>query len=1117
MILHQRPISFALWLGASLVMPTQGWAANELSTQYTQQNSQCTGTVTDEQGEPVIGATILVKGTNNRVVTDFDGHFTLPNVNRGSVLILSYIGMDSQEVKWNGQPLKVKMKEQSQALNEVVITGYGGQQKRATLTTAISKMDSKVLDAAAFANAGSALQGSVTGLQVFNGSGQPGTAPSITLRGGASITGSAPALIIVDGVERTLSEVNPSDIESMEVLKDAASTAIYGARANGGVILITTKQAKRGTSTINYRMKVGVNFRRDDYDFMNARDYIYYNRLGMKRYATSMKGHGTPANVDAQNGYSGYGYTNFTPRTDVLYYDAANPDHKKLLEEEGWQLMDDPYFSDSPKRQLMFKDYSGLLEKAIFHDQTTTQDHYLNFSGGNNFGSFVASLGYYHEEGVVRNTSYKRFTGSVKGDYQIKPWLKVRAGAQYTWRTRPKSYVDSWSSLFYRTRSQRPTWNPYLKDGSPAPGWSSSDGNYLYWNDKLTSSNGYRAETYNIGFDLTLIPKHLTLTTNASLYHTLDQVENFNKAFYTQSNPNKINTTRRSYGYLMKDTQTQLNAFLNYRNTFADKHNVDLMFGGEYYDYNYYKLWASTKNSPTDDIPTLNAGADKDDNPGSYKSRNRIESLFGRFNYDYMQKYLLSFTFRYDGNSKLKDNRWGFFPGVSLGWNMMEEDFWKASKLSKVISNIKPRISYGSNGNVSGIGDFYIYGVYDQLTNYNGNTAFYDRSLVNTALKWEQSHTFEAGLDLGFFKNRLSFILDYYVRNTSNLLQSVNLPSYLGFKSIQTNLGKLRNQGFEMEVRATPVHLRNGFRWDLSFNLSTVKNTIIKLPKSERPFNQLEGVEVAAGKVDANGHTPTKWIGGYREGGKLGDLYSYKQDHIFRDWDDIRQHANKRIDNVAKLYGPGLADEVNPQTGVLYKNSAGWKAIEPGDVCWEDINGDGIINTLDRKVVGNLRPTVTGGWSTTLSYKNLSLYARFDYALGHTIYNDLKARSMGQFQGQFNLIDKVKDMWSEDNPNSKYPVFTYADQLNKHNIWRGNSIFYEKADYMALREITLSYNLPKQWTKALQMSNASVYLTGQNLFYITGYDGASPEPSDGFDYGRYPSPRTLIFGLNITF
>lgn len=252
-----------------------------------------------------------------------------------------------------------------------------------------------------------------------------------------------------------------------------------------------------------------------------------------------------------------------------------------------------------------------------------------------------------------------------------------------------------------------------------------------------------------------------------------------------------------------------------------------------------------------------------------------MESLFGRFNYDFMQKYLLSFTFRYDGNSRLKDNRWGFFPGVSLGWNIMEEDFWKNSKVSDFISNIKPRVSYGSNGNVSGIGDFYIYGVYDQTTQYHGNTAFFDRSLVNTALKWEQSHTFEAGLDLGFLKNRLSFIFDYYVRNTSNLLQSVNLPSYLGFSSIQTNLGKLRNQGFEMEVRATPVNLRNGFRWDFSANLSTVKNTIIKLPDSNRPHNQLGGVEVAAGKIDDKKHTPTKWIGGYREGGNLGDLYGY--------------------------------------------------------------------------------------------------------------------------------------------------------------------------------------------------------------------------------------------------
>ena len=1118
MILHIKPIGFTLCMGVSFLMPTHGFAVSKLPVQSVQQSGKCTGIILDEQGEPIIGATVQVKGTSNGAATDLDGRFSLSNIPPGSIIVISYIGMDTKEVKWDGQEIKVTLKEEQHALNELIVTGYGGQQKRATLTTAISKMDNKVLDAAAFSNVGSALQGSVTGLQVVNSSGQPGTAPSITLRGGASITGSAPALIIVDGVERTLSEINPSDIESIEVLKDAASTAIYGARANGGVILVTTKRAQAGTSSINYRLKVGANFKRDDYKFMNARNYLYYNRMGFKRYADAMEGHGRAANVDAQNGYSGRGYTDYTPRTDVMYYDATNPEHQRLLTEEGWEVMDDPYYGATNGAKLIFKDYGGLLEDAIYHNQTLTQDHYLSFSGGNNMGSFVASLGYYNENGVVRNTSFRRFTGSVKGDYQIKPWLKVRAGAQYTWFTKPDSYFGSWSSLFYRTRSQRPTWNPYLADGSPAPGWSSSDGNYMYWNDKLTMENGSRSETFNIGFDLTLIPKHLKMSANGSIYHVLNQNESFNKAYYTQSNPNSINTTRRAYAYMMKDTQIQLNTILNYFDTFAEHHNVDFMLGAEYYDYNYFWMNASTKNSPTDDIPTLNAGADKDSNPKSEKSGNRIESLFGRFNYDYKQKYLLSFTFRYDGNSKLKDNRWGFFPGISLGWNMMEEDFWKESKLSNFISNIKPRISYGSNGNVSGIGDFYIYGIYDQLTNYHGNTAFYDRSLVNTALKWEQSHTFEAGLDLGFFKNRLSLILDYYVRNTSNLLQSVNLPSYLGFSSIQTNLGKLRNQGFEMEVRATPIHLKNSFRWDLSFNLSTVKNTIIQLPKSDRPFNQLQGVEVAAGKVGADGKTPTKWIGGYREGGTLGELYGYSQDHIFRDWDDVKANANKRIDNIAKLYGPGLADEVNPQTGVLYKNSTGWKAIEPGDVCWEDINEDGIINSLDRKVLGNSRPTVTGGWTSTLSYKNLSLFARFDYALGHTIYNDLKARSMGQYQGQFNLIENVQDMWTETNPGASYPAFSYADQLNKQNIWREGSKFFEKASYMALREITLSYTLPKTWIKAMKMANANVYVTGQNLFYLTPYDGASPEAIlEGYDYGRYPTPRTLIFGLNVTF
>ena len=284
------------------------------------------------------------------------------------------------------------------------------------------------------------------------------------------------------------------------------------------------------------------------------------------------------------------------------------------------------------------------------------------------------------------------------------------------------------------------------------------------------------------------------------------------------------------------------------------------------------------------------------------------------------------------------------------------------------------------------------------------------------------------------------------------------------------------------------------------------------------------GVEVAAGKVGSNGVTPTKWIGGYGEGGRLDELYGYPQQFIFKSMAEIKQYANTRIDEIGKTYGPGMADQLIPGTNKTYAETAGWKALAPGDVCWEDINEDGVINSLDRKVLGHSTPNVTGGFSTTLAYKGLSLYARFDYALGHKIWNERKAASMAQGQGEFNNITEVKKMWSEDNPNSDYPMFTYADQLNKRNIFRDNygdelsSRFLENGNYLALREITLSYTLPKSIVSTIGMQGASVNVTGQNLFYITNYTGSMPEPrSTGVDYGTYPTPKTLLFGISLTF
>lgn len=1077
------------------------------------QNKTITGVVTDQTGETVIGASVLVKGTTLGTITDFDGKFTLNDVKNGDIIQISFVGYKTQEIKYTGQALNVVLHDDTEVLDEVVITGYGGSQKRATLTTAISKLDNAVLKNAAYSNAGQSLQGSVTGLRVINTTGQPGSNPDITLRGGATITGeNSNALVVVDGIVRnSMSDVNPSDIESIQVLKDAASTAIYGARANGGVILIETKSGKEGKTSINYKFKIGKNFTRKGYEFCSAEDYIYYNRLGYKRTGRT--------NVDTQQGY-GIGNNLF----DIRYLTDETAD----LQKKGWSTMDDPFFEG---KQILFKDYSGQLDDEVFSSSAITQDHYLNITGGNDKSTFASSLGYYNEDGMIKGTGFKRFSGSFNGSYKILPILNVKAGVSYVWSTRPELWTETYG-FFYRNRAQRPTWNPWNEDGSPASGFGIDDGNPAYYRDRLTQNNSTARATYNMGFTLDILPKELVLSGNASLVNYQYQREKFNKAYQTQiaASPE---TTRRAEAWIQKYNQIQLNASLAYTKTFAEKHNLDVMVGGEYYTYDQLDFEAKTEGSPTDDVPTLNVGSTRT-LTRTEKTGYRILSGFGRVNYNYNLKYLLSITARYDGISRLKDNRWGFFPGVSVGWNIMEEEFWKESKVADVISNLKPRLSYGVNGNVNGIGNYEVYGEYGTVGSktYGGATALYNSKLVNTNLRWEQSQTFEVGLDIGFFQNRLSLILDYYSRKTKDLLTKQALPGYTGFADIVTNQGTLRNSGFEAEIKANIIN-KGGFTWDMSANITSVANKIISLPFNKTPNNRVGGYEVAAGKIDANGKFPKKWIAGRQEGGKLGELVAYKQLHVFRDWDDVKQNANYRIDEVANLYGPGLADQINPQTNKPYKESAGWQPIEPGDACWEDINGDNIINGYDRSVVGNIFPNITGGFSTTFGYKGISLYARFDYAMGHTLYNDLKARTLGQYQGSFNLIKEVKNMWSEENPNTDLTKFYYADQLSKRNITRSNnaataadnnsSRYYEKADYLALREITLSYQLPKSLISKAHLTDASVYITGQNLFYITGYEGASPEPAvtttygRGIDNGRYPTPRTVLFGLSLTF
>lgn len=1069
------------------------------------QSLTVTGVVVDNTGQSAIGATVVEEGTDNGTITNLDGQFTL-TVEKGKTLVISYVGFATQRVRVTSEKqLKIILHEDSELLDEVVVVGYGVKQKRSTMTTAISKMDQKVLQNAALSNAAQALQGTVSGLRVTNTSGAPGSAPTIVLRGGAGIESAGSPLVVVDGVVRSMSDINPSDIESIQVLKDAASTAIYGARANNGVILVQTKKGKAGHTQVSYKFKGGMNFARKGYEYMDAENYIRFGRLGR------MHSGGSITDIDNTRGYGAVYGANNPEQYSIRYLDG----NENLLQ-EGWKQMTDPVTG----RQIVFKDYGTTLRDEVYKDPAFTQDHYLSFNGGSEKGTFAASLGYYSEDGTVKGTEYRRFSGTLNGNYKVLPILNIKGGVSFSTSTAPELYYDDMADLFERMQSMEPTWKPFFDDGSPNYGYGKRDGNPLYWLDKLTNKNNTRKTTLNIGADLELVKDKLFLRENSSIYYEDYTRELFDKEYRDYWN---VNTERKASFAYQRTIQQQHSVQLEYTDTFKENHNFSAMLGGEYFENQYTEYSGSGQGAPFDDIPTLNASGNENMTAYSYREGYRIASFFGRVTYDYKRRYLFTAVARYDGISRLSDNRWGFFPGVSAGWNIHEEAFFHNSPIANVVSTLKPRISYGINGNVNGISNYDVYGLYGQASGthpYNGVNGILNTAVINSQLRWEKSKSFEAGLDLGFLNNRFNLILDYYNRTTSDLLTDVNLPGYTGFDSFKTNLGTLRNSGFEVEGNLNLITNPKGFNWNFSFNASYVFNKIVKLPDNGNENNRQGGSQVwdpASQQVI--------WVGGYQEGHTLGDIYAYQQVKILRDENEVAQLAGNRIDMIAGLYGPNVSEADRQRYGLT-------KPIEAGDVLWADLNGDNVIDQLDRVKVGNIYPKWTGGFSTTLSYKNVSLYGRFDFAVGHTILNMVAMRSIGQSVGFKNIIADGLDCWTAENPDTDLPKSYYDDSTNKKNIYRDtagsditsvdnrSSRFYEKGDYLALRELTLSWKLPVKWISKIHITDASLYVTGQNLFYITGYSGTSPEAPlvyPGVDTGRYPTPRTVLVGASVSF
>ena len=1076
------------------------------------------GKVINEMGESLPGVNILAKGSKVTAQTDFDGNFTIEVPDNVTTLVVSYIGLEEQEVIIGNLPLRIVLKEVGQQMNEVIVVGYG-QQNRKTLSTSVSKLDKKVLENVPYSNVTQALQGNVTGLVVRTASGQPGKASNILVRGGTSIdnpSGATP-MYIVDGVIRTqIDDINSADIASLQVLKDAAATSIYGARASNGVIIITTSTGKAGKTKITYNVSTQNSQVGKKYDFLEGGDFIRLSRLGVQNAADILGGSRPNARDNQLIGATPYGTNNNllsnTPFATLLKSNLS-PSTIGDLQAKGWQEIIDPL---NAANTIMYKSTNWndvLFQSAI------TQNHNLGISGGSDKGVFDLSLGYLKGDGITIFTGYQRFTGKLNASLKVADNFTLNGRVLYSKSS--NNQVVANSVVFNRYLGNAPTTKLYLEDGTLAPGQNNINGNPLYQMGKVKGINENNKLQMSVDGDLKLT-SDLTFTPSLSLYNENENDNTFQQAFLSGSN-GLVDNTRPATRLSNQIAQYQYEGVLTYVKNLETIGDFEAKLGASKFDKSINTFNASGKGSPSDLAQSL----DSSPIPVSVFSNNTklvLNSVFGRMNYDYKSKYFATASFRYDGASSLgPDNKYGFFPGLSVGWNIQEEKFW--SVMPEMVSSLKLRGSFGVNGNLGTLGDFQAGGLYSGSSNgfansYNGQSAIINSQIANPGLKWEQSQTFNAGFDLGFNNDKIRLIGDFYNKLTSDLLTNLTLPSNSGFSTVLTNLGGLRSKGFELELNAN-VYNQNDLRINLGANISHNNNVIEKLPFNGNVNNRIGGTEIwdaASGSY--------KYVGGLQEGQKIGDFYAHKQLYI------LSTQAE------ADAYNLTTKDNYVSKTNAAGGNATGKKFA--GDAVFEDTDKNGVIDSRDRTYMGNMFPKFTGGFSFNADYKGFALAVRTDYSLGATIYNEARARFVGQFQGNYGLLAESLQSWQKEGDITDVPRYRWADQTNQNNLFRseasgagyntnmfqGNSRYYESGDYLCLREITISYTIPKSMIERIKLTNVRIYVTGSNLYYFTNYKGLSPEVqgidggsslglNDAGAKGTYPVPRNITLGLNI--
>ncbi|MBD5346773.1 MAG: SusC/RagA family TonB-linked outer membrane protein [Bacteroides sp.] len=1090
------------------------------------EQGDCTGVVFDSLGDPLFGATVKVEGTSIAGATNIDGEFTLKGVKVGQKITITYIGCKPVTLTWDGKPVNVTLTEDSNVLGEVVVMGYGIEQKRANVTNSIAKVSEKNLTIGTHSNPAQALAGAVSGVKVSITSGRPDATPSVTVRGGTNFNGgSNQPLVVVDGnIRDSMSDINPNDIADMQVLKDAGATALYGARAGNGVILITTKSGQTGTGKVTLNAKVGLGYYNNGYTPVTDEDYLYYYRTSCQNTQWMLPGGNYAGNYNSMlygnNQPGGIGRTAWVNNMNYnILQKNANTEYLLGLG-VGWKEMLDP-ISDNT---ILY--WNQDIMDINLRKPTVTQDYNVSFSGGNDRGKYYASLGYYDAQGVIKETFYKRYNFALTGEYKLTNWLTANSVFNYTranWLNEDPMlstvYFMNRAYMYKFVRYRDEEGNELFGTSNPTINVNANKGNFDRENqsDKFSMTQSLTAK----------IIDGLTLKGTMSWYYNEQYTQSLNRAYVTNqtgaANPEGTNGVNRTYStsasFLRYFDQTY-NLVANFNRTFNKVHAVNAMLGMEYYKRKYLSFSASGSGGPAP-FPVLGNTANTPENLTRDMSSSHAEeallSYFGRAEYIYDSRYIIAATFREDGYSRLLNKRWGFFPGVSAGWNISNEKFWQENEgLNSIINYAKLRGSYGTNAiiNTSYLGYYTLQGAYS-AAQYNGNIGYRMGTLPNPNLSWETAKTGEVGFDLGFFQNRINLGVTYYNRTTFDKYAAMSLPPTTGFSSVTYNNGSYRNEGMELDLSGTILRTRD-FSWTASVNLTLNNNKIVKLPDNGLENNRQGGTEVYTG----NGNETT-WIGGYQEGQNPYQRVGFG--------------VGKFIRNQADVDALGDYIDIAGSVGI-YANESGRQRlldlgygrlnivrVMPGDVVFEDRNGDNMIDNYDQKIIGHSDAHWSGGFSTTLNYKGFSLYGHFDMGWGFQVYDSNMAFWLAEGQGAMSFPVEAKDTWTADNPNAKYPRIAWASQYGTNNYVRTSDLMTQSGAYLACRELSLSYQLPTNICKKFACQDLSLSVTGQNLGYIKSCTIPLPDNvtywngNTAGNGGTYNLPRTVIFGLKASF